>query len=70
MYVCMFLGLPDPHPDQLVRGHGSEDPDLYQNVTDPQHWHHERNKNNFEPCKWYSTVLHRNLLWYGTVLSL
>jgi hypothetical protein len=45
--IRMFLGLPDP--DLIVRprygsgvesvGHRSEsaDPDLYQNVTDPQH---------------------------------
>jgi hypothetical protein len=32
MRICMFLGLPDPHPDPLGRG-----PDPYQNVTDPQH---------------------------------
>ncbi len=36
-----------------IRGSGSV---RYQNVTDPQHWHHERNKNNLEPCKWYSTA--------------
>jgi hypothetical protein len=28
----MFLGLPDPHPDPLVR-----DMDPYQNFMDPQH---------------------------------
>jgi hypothetical protein len=33
----MFSGLQDPDP--LVRGrYGSEDPDPYQNVTDPQDW--------------------------------
>ncbi len=33
----MFLGLPDLHPDPLDRGtYGSEDPDPYQNVTEPQ----------------------------------
>ncbi len=31
--IRMFLGLPDPHPDQSVR-----DPDKYhQNIKDPQH---------------------------------
>ncbi len=36
-WIRMFLSLPDPHPDALVRG---TDPhsDPYQNVTDPQHW--------------------------------
>jgi hypothetical protein len=38
----MFLGLPDPHPDPLVRG---TDPDThpgpYQNVTGPYHWEEE-----------------------------
>ncbi len=33
----MFLGLPDQHPDPLVRGTDPR-PDPYQNVTDPQHW--------------------------------
>jgi hypothetical protein len=32
-----FLGLPDPHPDPLVRGKDPP-PDPDQNVTDPQHW--------------------------------
>jgi hypothetical protein len=35
--VHMFLALPSPHPDPLVRG---TDPD--QNVTDPQHWFPEK----------------------------
>jgi len=40
------LGLPDPHPDALVRGtYGYEDPHPhpgpYQNVTDPQHCNKE-----------------------------
>jgi hypothetical protein len=37
----MFLGLPDPHLDPLVRGTDPRmdpHPDPYQNVTDPQNW--------------------------------
>jgi hypothetical protein len=39
----MCLGLPDPHPDPLVRQkYGSKDPDPhpnpFQNVTDPEHY--------------------------------
>jgi|688.fasta_scaffold258828_3 hypothetical protein len=34
--IRMFLGLLDLDPDLLVR---ATDPDTYQNVTDPQHWH-------------------------------
>jgi hypothetical protein len=35
----MFLGLPDPYPDTVHRQrYGAEDPDPYQNVTDPEHW--------------------------------
>jgi hypothetical protein len=29
---------PDPHPDPFVKGTDPKDPDLYQNVTDPEHW--------------------------------
>ncbi len=39
--ILMCLGLPDPHPDPLVRGKDpppDPHPDPYQNVTDPQHW--------------------------------
>jgi hypothetical protein len=39
--IRTYLGLPDPHPDPLVR-YGSEDshphPDPYQYVMDTQHW--------------------------------
>ncbi len=34
--IRMFLGLPDPVTDPFVRGM-DPDPDLHQNVTDPQH---------------------------------
>ncbi len=52
----MFLGLPDPHPDTLR--YGSEDPDPYQNVTDPEHW----------PGSTIASVLDLgNNLLYGTI---
>ncbi len=50
----MFLGLPEPHPDPLVRG---TDPRIrihiqisrYQNVTDSQHWFWKANPDMWRP---------------------
>jgi hypothetical protein len=61
----MFLGAPGSASGTVSQRYGTEDqhPDLYQNVTDPQHWFSERSlqvKGFFSvtgPCKQLCNII-------------